>query len=162
MSIEGVFLFGSSIILGELLLRRHKRKCTDLDAIDRSAYGTLVLQGDKLTIPSSTSEGSNQPCELFVCNDSGENCVLIWIDLNGNLSSSYRLINGGSIKDGSVSNRHLEYTYAFHSFVVLKESADAYPPKLADIVPQVGAAHELLLLKLQLNISFICLFDCRR
>lgn len=138
MSIEGVALFGSSVIFGSILLRRNKRKRTDeRPPIPRSPFGTLLVSGDKLSIPLSSGWCGGARCELLIRNDFGDNCVLMWVDENGLIPGGYRLVNGRSINDGSVSNTHIEFTFPFHSFIILRECAQGYPKQLSDVTAEV-------------------------
>ena len=96
----------------------------------RSVYGTLLLPGDAARPPPSTPEGRGLQCELFVKNERGEDCVLIWVRDDGALASEHRFIPAGP-------SAHLESAYSYHSFVVLRTCADGYPTHLRDLHAEV-------------------------
>lgn len=67
------------------------------------------------------SEPSREPCELEVVNELSEECVFCWVDEQGGLHG-FHPIDNGSIRDGSVSNRHSESTFAGHCFIGIRRS----------------------------------------
>ena len=103
-----------------------------------SCFGTLLIPGDGADIPPSTAEGNGLKCDLLIKNESGQDCVLIWVHEDGHLADSHRFIQGGPVRDGSVSTTHLEYSYAYHSFVVLKASDGGYPSQLQEVTAEVS------------------------
>lgn len=137
---QGLALFGSCVAGTVLACKRNRGY---LRSQDRSEYGTLVLDidwgdGAEWRRYVSSGKGQNQPCELFVVNEYGESLLMFWVNEHGDISpSNYRLINGGSIKDSSVSNSHLEFTAPFHSFVLLRQAACSYPTHIKDVRVEV-------------------------
>ena len=62
----------------------------------------------------------NQDIELEVINELDETIICCYVDPDGKLHHYYP-ISDGSIKDGSVSSRHIEFTCAKDSFVFIKQ-----------------------------------------
>ena len=77
------------------------------------------------------NELSEAKCEMEIINNFDETVLVCWIDPQGTLRNFYP-INDGSIKDGSVSNKHCEFTFRNHSFVVIRQSIPL-PQKVKDI-----------------------------
>jgi hypothetical protein len=142
-------LFGATAAANACYVRRKRKRgscATDggPPPPPRTEHGSLCVpaEGDVHWRRAclSTEAGAGQRCELLVVNGLGENCILCWVTGEGAISSSYRIINGGSIQDGSVSTTHLEYTCAFHAFVLLRETQGAgaaYPAHTRDLDPKV-------------------------
>ena len=65
------------------------------------------------------NDGDDDDVELEVINDLNETILLCWVDSTGKLHH-YHPISDGSIKDGSVSNRHVEYTNTNDAFVFIR------------------------------------------
>lgn len=80
---------------------------------------------------SQDVEGMGQ-CVLEIINELNEVLIVCWIDFDGNLKNYYN-INDRSIRDGSVQNRHMEYTYPHHSFICLRKSKGTRPRHLRDV-----------------------------
>lgn len=93
-------------------------------------YGVLLISKDFIednhndsksswrSISSFDDENDEElmQCEIEVVNDFGKVLLFCWISNDGILCHHYP-INDGSIVDGSVSNRHIEYTRVNHAFV---------------------------------------------
>ncbi len=78
-------------------------------------------------------EDSTEDCELEIINDSHEPVILCWIDRDLLLHHHY-VVNDKSIKDGSVSNRHTEYTKTGHAFVCFRRvEGMTQPEALRDV-----------------------------
>ena len=101
-------------------------------------------QGDLIVVGSSrfksnfwkflsSSDHDNEDCDIEIINDSNETYLLCWVRPDGSLSNYYP-INDGSIRDGSVSNRHGEGTATNHVFVCIRPSPNL-PKHIADIDP---------------------------
>eukprot|EP01038_Epipyxis_sp_PR26KG_P015047 gene15047-20246_t len=75
-----------------------------------------------------------QKCELKIINELDHPVLLCWISYNGELKNFYP-INDCSIRDGSVSNSHVEFTYTTHSFVCIKP-CEKLPAKISDVTKE--------------------------
>ena len=71
----------------------------------------------------STEEGEqrDEECEIEVVNNLKESLLFCWVDYAGKLHHFHQ-INDNSIKDGSVSNRHVEFASTHHAFLCLRTS----------------------------------------
>lgn len=102
--------------------------------------GTWKLKTSAKNDPAATSSASamkNTACELEIINELDEELLLCWVDSDGCLHH-YRQINDNSIKDNSVRNSHVEYTYTRDHFVCIRSTyADVskLPSQLKDIQP---------------------------
>jgi hypothetical protein len=97
------------------------------------------LGGEWRSIKStSVGEEAGEICEVELVNNTGDTVIFCWVDFEGKLCHYYP-VNDGSIRDGSVSNRHDESTVTHHAFVCIKQSADPYPKTVGDIPEEVGA-----------------------
>ena len=69
----------------------------------------------------STEEGEQreEECEIEVVNNLKESLIFCWVDYAGKLHHFHQ-INDNSIKDGSVSNRHVEFASTHHAFLCLR------------------------------------------
>ena len=67
------------------------------------------------------SDPAGEGSELEVVNELREACLVCWVDEEGGLHG-FHPVDNGSITDGSVSNRHLESTFAGHCFVGIRRS----------------------------------------
>ena len=76
-------------------------------------------------------EVTEAECEMEIVNNFDETVLVCWIDPMGTLRNYYP-VNDGSIKDGNVSNKHCEFTFRNHSFVVIRQS-NPLPKKVKDI-----------------------------
>ena len=94
----------------------------------RSFFGIGWRNGIRFSSPDECEGGD---CEMEIINNFDETILVCWIEPNGTLRNFYP-INDGSIKDGSVSNKHLEYTFKNHAFVIIRQS-DPLPKKVKDI-----------------------------
>lgn len=65
---------------------------------------------------SSSNNSKGNDCELEIINELDEEIILCWVDHQGRLHH-YRQINDNSIKDNSVNNHHVEYTFTKDHFV---------------------------------------------
>lgn len=74
-------------------------------------------------------------CELEIINDLDEVIVFCWVNHTGKLYHFYP-INDRSIKDGSVSNAHVEMTHVSHAFVGLKQRSKR-PTHLSNVNKEV-------------------------
>jgi hypothetical protein len=153
----GIALFASSIILTQgikldfSLFRmfgsnNNNRRLRSRGDRDQSAEelppGRLVLANSRLFFgvrwrndikfsSEDEEELSEAECEMEIINNFDETVLVCWIDPQGTLRNYYP-INDGSIKDGSVSNKHCEFTFRNHSFVVIRQSIPL-PQKVKDI-----------------------------
>ena len=77
----------------------------------------------------STEEGEqrDEECEIEVVNNLKESLVFCWVDYAGKLHH-FNQINDNSIKDGSVSNRHVEFASTHHAFLCLRTSPSSSSP----------------------------------
>ena len=100
--------------------------------------GTWKLKTSAKSDPAATSSAmKNTACELEIINELDEELLLCWVDSDGCLHH-YRQINDNSIKDSSVCNSHVEYTYTRDHFVCIRSTyADVskLPSQLKDIEP---------------------------
>lgn len=104
--------------------------------------GTWKLKSSAKSDPGNTAATSasavkNTGCELEIINELDEELLLCWVDCDGCLHH-YRQINDNSIKDNSVRNSHVEYTYTRDHFVCIRSTyADVskLPSQLKDIEP---------------------------
>lgn len=72
---------------------------------------------------SPPPEKEYEECTLTVVNDLNEAVVFCWVDFDGKLRNFYT-INDRSIQDGSVHNRHDEYTSPGHCFVCFRANTN--------------------------------------
>ena len=107
---------------GDFIIRRGNRNFSD----DRW----------KEFVSSQESEEADMRCELEVNNDLGEQVLFCWIMPSGKLRN-FSPIHDGSIKDGSVSNCHVEYANTHHAFVCLKQSKRK-PMTLSEVAEDVS------------------------
>ena len=77
------------------------------------------------------SDIAREISELEIVNELREDCIVCWVDEEGGLHG-FHPVDYGSIYDGSVSNRHLESTFAGHCFVGLRRSMKV-PSALSEI-----------------------------
>ena len=70
-------------------------------------------------------------CEFQIVNNFDETVLICWVEPNGSLRNYYP-INDGSIKDGSVTNKRLEFTFVGHTFVMIRVS-EPLPKAVKDI-----------------------------
>lgn len=122
----GLIIFGSVVIFSvsnhhNLFFGAWNRLRGSLQRED--SRGELILQGSEectrglwRTIYSEDVEFSESKCEIEIENDVGTTVIFCWIGNDGKLYHHYP-INDGSIKDGSVSNCHVEITKPLHAFV---------------------------------------------
>ena len=68
----------------------------------------------------SVDDDEETACEVEVTNNSGESLVFCWVGQDGKLHHFYSIHAAGAIKDGSVSNKHVEHTHTGHSFICLR------------------------------------------
>jgi hypothetical protein len=86
----------------------------------------------------SSDQGSEE-CEFEVENNTDEPLLLCWISSEGKLLG-FRKINDRSIKDNSVSNKHIEYTFTDHSFICMKH-CEKPPGRLCDVPEDIFVFH---------------------
>lgn len=86
---------------------------------------------EKQSLPNARKDLKDTDCEIHLINDSDEIVVLCWVDDKGKLRHG-RPVNDKSIKDGSVSNKHREYTQIYDSFVCIRQT-EKLPKTLADV-----------------------------
>ena len=124
-------------------LRSASRQQTDHDD---SALGDLVsvIHGEPTREEWRYvfSDPGGESGELEVVNELREPCIVCWVDEEGGLHG-FHPVDNGSISDGSVSNRHLEGTFAGHCFVGLRRST-----KLPSSLSEIRRADLLFLYKL--------------
>jgi hypothetical protein len=108
-----------------------KRKSLEIYLIDN---GSSFLRSREVwrAFKSKNGPNLNVKCELEIRNVCGEVVLLCWIDENGKLYH-FRPINDDSIKDGSVSNIHVEFTCTHHAFIIIKRSVNL--PKYMTEIP---------------------------
>jgi hypothetical protein len=70
-------------------------------------------------------------CELHIVNNLQEPCILCWVAPNGKLMH-FRPLNDCSIKDNSVSNEYVEYTYTNDHFICFR-NIDSMPEYMKDV-----------------------------
>lgn len=70
-------------------------------------------------------------CEMEVVNNSNEVVLFCWVDFEGILHHFYP-INDGSIRDGSVTNRHVECAHTRHAFLCIRQSPNL-PKRIGDV-----------------------------
>lgn len=92
------------------------------------ALGTWKRKGS-----SEDRCGKDSACELEITNDTNEQLLLCWVTGSGVLKH-FHPINDRSIKDKSVSNVHLEYTYVGDHFVCIRNFLPL-PVTLKDVSP---------------------------
>ena len=61
---------------------------------------------------------------------------MCWIDHTGKLVH-YVPVSDGSIKDGSVSNKHVEFAHTYHAFICIRQTKDM-ASFLSDVTDKVG------------------------
>jgi len=137
----GLILFGTLSLSGFILTKAislNKRYTTSLQSpdsnIDNKDKKHEIVLADKtsnefinkkwINIVSDIKGdiNENEDIELEIINELNETILLCYVDSNGKLHHYYP-ISDGSIKDGSVCNRHVEFTCSKDSFVLIK------PPK---------------------------------
>ena len=103
--------------------------------------GDLIVKGNDRWktrfwryLASSTVD--NHECELVVVNKATETVLFCWVSHDGTLKHFYP-ISDGSIRDGSVSNTHREWTETNHVFVCIRHDTGPYPVHVSDIDPEV-------------------------
>jgi hypothetical protein len=150
----GVALFGLAVVAdlvfargGLRMLRgllqgsKRRRLETQSTSSTTRGHGSLLVPGGMSptvdwTNHFSSDAGAGSTCELFVRNDLQENITLCWIDNCGKLYHFRVIHHCGAISDASVSNCHLEYTTAFHAFVLLKQK-ESYCENVLELTPDV-------------------------
>lgn len=118
----------------------------DDDKIETLKVGELITvdshdfeSGDWKTKVSGVEKPGNE-CHFEITNDCYEPIILCWVDTTGKLHS-HRPVNDKSIKDASVSNKHIEFTFSDQLFVCMKKT-ERFPKKLSEVAED----------------DFICLF----
>lgn len=149
----GLLLFGSVILLTSasklssfpfFLMNKNKNKRLKGSKEDsEESVGKLTTADsiglfgirwrNQIMCSLENEEEDAEPCELEVTNNLDEPILVCWIDPKGILHNFYS-VNDGSIKDGSVSNKHLEFTFKNHSFVFLRHSEKQ--PKMVKDIPK--------------------------
>jgi len=148
----GLLLFGSSIFLTAAVKfgnpipfffmnsrnKRLRNQKDDKDVSDESAGRLIMLNPQdnsenwkKEIKYSSEIEIENSDCEFQIVNNFDETVLICWVEPNGSLRNYYP-INDGSIKDGSVTNKRLEFTFVGHTFVMIRVS-EPLPKAVKDI-----------------------------
>ena len=145
----GLILFGGVIVLtvsrhtGVLsrfnwissICRQRDRGGYSGDFIIRGGNRNLQRGGWKEFVSSQESEESDLRCELEIKNEMGEVLVFCWIMPSGKLCN-FSPIHDGSIKDGSVSNCHVESANTHHAFVCMKRSRRT-PKTISEVSDEV-------------------------
>jgi len=111
-----------------------RRKISSQNAGDLIIHGTSRWESSFWKFLSSSST-ENHDCELEVVNNSNEVVIFCWVYFDGALHH-FCPINDKSIRDGSVSNQHLESTSTNHVFVCIKSTPNL-PRHVSDIDSQV-------------------------
>lgn len=114
-----------------------KRKISSQNAGDLIIHGTSRWESNFWRYLSS-SPSENHDCELEVVNNANEVVIFCWIDFDCVLHH-FSPINDRSIRDGSVSNRHMESTSTNHVFVCIKSTPNL-PRHVSDIDPKVSTS----------------------
>lgn len=109
-----------------------RRKISSQNAGDLIVHGTSRWESNFWKFLSSSSS-DNHDCDVEVVNNSNEVVIFCWVDFDGALHH-FSPINDRSIRDGSVSNRHVESTATNHVFVCMK-STSSLPRHVSDIDP---------------------------
>lgn len=110
-------------------------------------------------VSSRDAEEAELRCEVEVQNETGEMLVFCWIMPSGKLRN-FTPIHDGSIKDNSISNRHVESTFIYHAFVCMKKSRRS-PKTLEEVSDEVhpSAIHSKLIFYLcEYEPSFLTYF----
>ncbi len=123
------------------MLRRARTARLRSDSAD-TEEGELVIQGTgsyslgmwKLRTSTRKPSAEDVSCELEIINDLDEQVLVCWVTSKGELKH-YIPINDKSIKDKSVSNVHLEYTYANDLFVCIR-NVQPLPVRMKDITDE--------------------------
>lgn len=107
-------------------------------------HGTLFAGPERLkldawrrlvSVDAPGETAGAEECTLTVVNDLSEPVTLCWVDFDGRLRNFY-VVNDRSIADGSVRNRHDEYTCTGHCFVCFRHAGgaeDARPTHLREL-----------------------------
>jgi hypothetical protein len=129
----GAFIFSSIVVLtvanhhyslGHMLRRRFPPKLKpkpddDIGELVTAESPAYRLGLWRLYASQHSNEETDVSCELEIINDLDETVLLCWVTNDGSLKH-YRPLNDNSIKDRSVSNVHVEYTYAEDHFVCIR------------------------------------------
>lgn len=107
-----------------------------------SEEGELTVQGSgtyslgmwKLRTSTRTATVEDTSCELEIINDLDETIIFCWVTAKGELKH-YIPVNDKSIRDNSVTNKHLEYTYANDLFVCIR-NVQPLPAFMKDITDE--------------------------
>jgi len=146
----GLLLFGSAVLVTTANLYLPFSRMFRTSKIPRlragfnrgSDEGELTVQGLgsyslgmwKLRTSTRTSSADDISCELEIINELDESILFCWVTAKGELKH-YVPINDKSIKDKSVSNVHLEYTYANDLFVCIR-NVQPLPALMKDIADE--------------------------
>lgn len=139
----GLILFSSFIVLslatkhGLMFGAMHSLKGSESKNADFIIRDSRSFRsGEWRKIFSTDVEGENTKCEIEICNDLGSTILFCWVANDGKLCHYYP-INDGSIKDGSVSNEHVEITCVSHAFVAIRQTGYR-PVYLQDVKDEVS------------------------
>ncbi|RYH21283.1 hypothetical protein EON65_21035 [archaeon] len=136
----GLILFSASIVLTQARVNLRQLPGFNLRKRDAAAQADTREEIGELILPHAfgqrwkrkhSQEAESADCELEVENCLNEPILLCWVSPLGELFG-FRRINDCSIKDKSVSNKHIEYTYLSHSFVCIKYH-DKPPSRLLNL-----------------------------
>ena len=148
----GILIFSVSVILVTTMSINQKSNNLRLNSIkdgnkvnekEKGNVGHFIMEGSskfrsmiwkQLISHEVYEESKENDCELEIINDLNEAVIICWIDTKGDLHN-YFPINDASIKDGSVSNRHNEFTFVGHCFVCLRQ-VDTLPKNIRDVTRQ--------------------------
>ena len=135
----GLFFFALSLqltssrtIFGSKIFKFLSERVKDDD--EEVKKGDLRLGGD-LWYTLYSEDDSGEKCELEIVNNFVQTILVCWVGTDGNLHHYYP-INDGSIRDGSVSNHHVEFTHVGHSFLIIKPCRKL-PKKIEDVTDEI-------------------------
>lgn len=119
--------------LGHLLFKHKRNRSTNPseEVVSSAATGGILKIAEESWRELYSDSDSTEKCHIKVENLFTETILFCWIDEEGKLHHYYP-INDGSIKDGSVSNKHVEFSCVGHGFVGLR-ICDELPKTVADI-----------------------------
>lgn len=145
----GLLLFSSAVIVTTAnlympfnqMFRRLRTARLRSDSAD-TEEGELVVQGTssyslgmwKLRASTRKPSAEDVSCELEIINNLDEPVLVCWVTSKGELKH-YIPVNDKSIKDKSVSNVHLEYTYTNDLFVCIR-NIQPFPATMKDITDE--------------------------
>lgn len=102
-------------------------------ALSTASKGVLKLREHRWNDVFSSEEEGLEKCHIQIRNEYSGTLLVCWVDAHGKLHHYYP-VNGGSISDGSVSNKHLEYTNVGNSFSNARTRTRAQPVDLTYVL----------------------------